>query len=188
MIDRKVVEKVGGWKRLSKEVVYENPWIEVSHEQVLRPNGTEGIYGLVSFKGCAVAVVPISENGDTWLVKQSRYAMDEITIEVPEGGASRDEDPALAALRELEEEVGLKAEKIEKILELQISNSITNERAHVFVATGLSEGMQALEDTEDIEVIKLPLSEAISMAQDGRITDVMSVAALLKIALDGRYL
>ena len=73
--------KVGGWQRLSSRVAYENPWIRVSHEQVKTPNGTDGIYGLVHFKGTAVGVVPVDEDGNTWLVRQSRYTLNQFTWE-----------------------------------------------------------------------------------------------------------
>ncbi|WP_370979108.1 NUDIX domain-containing protein [Agaribacterium sp. ZY112] len=185
--DKQLVEKVGGWKRLSKELVYENPWIEVSHEEVLRPNGSEGIYGLVHFKGRALGIVAIDENGCCYLVKQSRYALNEASIELPEGGGSMEESLEQAAARELEEECGLIAAHWQPLLKLHMSNSITDESAYVFVATGLSPGKQALEDTEDIEVLHLPLKEAVAMAMDGRITDAISVAALFRVALDPQF-
>ena len=186
-IDTQQVSKVGGWIRRTKQVVYDNPWIEVSHEEVTRPNGTEGIYGVVHFKGRAIGVVPVDEQGNTWLVKQSRYACDEFTYEIPEGGGSFDVPPVDAARRELREETGLEAEHWEQIMTLRTSNSVTDEIAYVFLATGLTLGNQELEDTEDIELIKLPLKEAITMVLDGDIIDAISVAALLRLAVDPRF-
>ena len=185
--DYTVMDKVGGWKRLNKTVVYENPWIQVSHEEVQRPNGSHGIYGLVHFKGRALGVVAIDDDGYCWLVKQSRYPNDEFTLEIPEGGGSKTESLQSAAARELEEECGVVAAKWEQILELRTSNSITDESAYVFLATQLSAGKQALDETEDIEVLKLPLKEVVAMAMDGRIVDAISVAALFKVALDKRF-
>ncbi len=185
--DSTPVDKVGGWKRLSKQVVYDNPWIQVSHEEVQRPNGTDGIYGLVHFKGRALGVVAIDEEGYTWLVRQSRYACDEVTYEIPEGGGPFEETPLEAAKRELQEETGLHARDWEPLLTLRTSNSVTDEIAHLYVATGLEQGEQSLEDTEDIEVLRVPLSQAVQMAMNGDIVDAMSVAALLRIALEPRY-
>ena len=174
--------RVGGWRRLRSELVYENPWIALRHEEVLRPNGSEGIYGLVHFKNRAIGIVALDECGNTWLVKQSRYACNEYSYEIPEGGGPLDEEPLLAAQRELREETGLCADHWRLLLTLRTSNSVTDELAYVFVATGLTQGEQQLEETEDIEVIKLPFADALGMVDDGRITDAISVAALLKLA------
>lgn len=173
-----------GWKRLSKEPVYENPWISVSHEKVITPGGTEGIYGVVHFKNHAVGIVPIDGEGNTWLVRQSRYTLDRQTWEIPEGGAAVGSDLLAAAKRELEEETGLRARNWRPLLSLHLSNSVTDEEATVFAATELYAGEQDLEASEDIVVKKLPLEEAISMVLAGDITDALSVAGLLRVALD----
>lgn len=173
--------KVGGWVQLSSECVYENPWISVHHQTVKTPSGADGIYGVVHFKGRAVGIVPIDEEGNTWLVRQSRYALNEFTWEIPEGGAALGESTLACAKRELEEEVGLRANHWEEIMQLHLSNSVTDEKAVVYVARDLWAGIQALEDTEDIEVKKLPLEEAIEMVLRGEITDAISVAALLRL-------
>ncbi|WP_290705121.1 NUDIX hydrolase [Amphritea sp.] len=175
--------KVGGWQQKSQETVYENPWIQVQHEEVIRPNGTEGIYGVVHFKSHAIGIIALDDDDNTWLVRQSRYPNNETTIEIPEGGGPLDEPPLEAAKRELLEETGLTAEHWQPFMELRTSNSVTDEIAFIFLATGLSQGKQQLEDTEDIELIKIKTTEAIEMAINGEITDAMSVAALLKLAL-----
>lgn len=176
-------QRAGGWRQRSQTQVYENNWISVTHEEVVRPNNTEGIYGVVHFKNQAVGVIPVDDEGNTWLVRQSRYTLDAFTWEIPEGGSPEGEDTLLTAQRELEEEVGLKADHWEELLTLHTSNSVTDEFGVVYVARGISAGEQALEDTEDIEVKKLPLSEAIAMVMAGEITDAMSVCGLLKLAL-----
>ena len=175
-----IVEKIGGWRQLEVEDVYENPWIKVTHETVKTPNHTDGIYGVVHFKTRAVGILPVDNKGCTWLVKQSRYALNEYTWEIPEGGAPLDEPPLVAAKRELREETGLSAKKWEPWLRLHLSNSVTDEEAMVYLATELSSGEMALEDTEDIQVSYLPLQQAIDMVMDGKITDAISVATLLK--------
>lgn len=177
-------EKVGGWKTRTSAVVYENPWIKVSHEEVITPNGTDGIYGVVHFKNMAIGIVPIDTEGNTWLVKQSRYSLNQYTWEIPEGGCPQGENPLVAAKRELEEEVGLVATQWSELMTLHTSNSVTDEFSTVFVARDLASGVQQLEATEDIEVKKLPLKDAIAMVKRGEITDAISVAALLRLAID----
>ena len=177
------IEKIGGWKTKSTNVVYENPWIKISHEEVITPKGTDGIYGVVHFKNTAIGVVPIDDEGNTWLVKQSRYALNQYTWEIPEGGCPQGEEPINAAKRELEEEVGLQARHWEQLMTMHLSNSVTDEFCVVFVARNLFAGTQQLESTEDIEYKKLPLEEAIDLVKRGEITDGISVAALLRLAL-----
>lgn len=177
-------EKIGGWKTKTSAVVYENPWIRVNHEEVITPKGTAGIYGVVHFKNTAVGVVPIDQDGNTWLVKQSRYTLNQFTWEIPEGGCPEGESPIAAAARELEEEVGLVAGDIKPLMAVHLSNSVTDEYCEIFVARDLRAGTQQLEATEDIEVMKLPLVDAIEMVKRGEITDGISVAALLRLAVD----
>lgn len=186
MSENDTERRAGGWIRLSSNTVYENPWIKVSHEEVKTPAGTDGIYGVVHFKGTAVGVVPIDEQGNTWLVRQSRYTLNQFTWEIPEGGAGHGESPLACAKRELLEEVGLYANSWTELMRLHTSNSVTDEEAVVYVAEGLSEGRQNLDSSEDIEVKKISLQGAIDMALRGEITDAMSVAALLRLALERR--
>lgn len=184
-MDKKyLAEKTGGWKTKTSAVVYENLWIKVSHEEVVTPTGTDGIYGVVHFKNTAIGVVPIDDDGNTWLVKQSRYTLDQYTWEIPEGGCPQGESPLNAAKRELEEETGLQANNWQELMTMHLSNSVTDEFCVVFVARDLFPGQQQLEVTEDIEYKKLPLREAIDMVKRGEITDGISVAALLRVALD----
>jgi 8-oxo-dGTP pyrophosphatase MutT (NUDIX family) len=184
MAEKFPVAKIGGWQTKTSSVVYENPWIKVSHDEVVTPTGTDGIYGVVHFKNIAIGVVPIDNEGNIWLVKQSRYTLNQYTWEIPEGGCPQGESPLAAAKRELEEEVGLQANDWQQLMTMHLSNSVTDELCEVFVARGLFAGQQQLEATEDIEVKKLPLQEAIDMVKRGEITDGISVAALLRIALD----
>ena len=179
----KTPTKVGPWLRLSSEEVYDNPWIRVKHETVQTPAGTDGIYGLIHFKSMAIGVVPIDKEGNTWLVGQYRYALDDYSWEIPMGGGPLNQDPLLAAQRELKEETGLVANDWRQILQLHTSNSVSDEKAYVYIAENLTQGAQRLEDSEsDLVVKKLPLDEAISWALQGKITDAISVAALLFLA------
>lgn len=163
--------------------MYDNKWIRVREDQVLNPSGGRGIYGVVEYKNLAVGVVPVDDEGFTWLVGQYRYTLNRFEWEIPEGGCPAGEEPLACAQRELREETGLVAERYELIAgDLQLSNSTTNEVAYLFLARGISFAQANPEDTEKLEVKRVPLKEAIRMAMQGEIRDGMSVIALLKIA------
>ncbi len=170
------------WKKLGSRVVYDNPWITVYEDHVVNPGGGENQYGYVHFKNKAVAIVPLDDEGNTWLVGQDRYTLGTYSWEVPMGGAALDEEPIDAAKRELTEETGLSAAKWTNIMHLHTSNSITDEEGFVFLAENLSKGEPEFEETEKLEIRKLSLNHALEMVNRGQITDAISVAAILKIA------
>jgi len=153
----------------------------VFDEKVLNPNGGESQYGRIHFKSKAIAIVPLDEDGNTWLVGQNRYTTDEYSWEVPMGGSDAGEDPIYTAKRELKEETGLTAGKLEQIMRLHPSNSITDEEGFVFVATNLEQGETDFDDDENLQVRKLSLVDAIEMVKRNEITDAISVAALLRV-------
>lgn len=169
------------WKKLSSSIKYDNPWIKVEEDQVINPSGGEGIYGKIHFKNIAIGIVPVDEDGNTWLVGQHRYPLNEYSWEIPEGGCPEEENKLAAAKRELKEETGLSAKKWKELLKMHLSNSVSDEVGFVYVATELTQGATAFEDTEDLQVKKLPLKAAVQMVMNGEITDSLSVAALLKI-------
>lgn len=174
-------ERFGPWTRLSSDTVYDNRWIAVRHETVITPAGTGGIYGVVHFKSRAVGVIPVDAAGHTWLVRQFRYTLNRHLWEIPMGGGPLDEDPLLTAQRELAEETGLCARRLQEIMRLFVSKSVTDEEGVVYLARELEPGNPRLEDTEaDLEVKRLPLAEAVQWVMDGRISDVISCAGLLK--------
>lgn len=170
------------WQTLAVREVYDNPWIRVTAEDVIKPSGGPGIYGKVSFKNIACAIIPLADNGDTWLVGQYRYTLNVYSWEVPMGGVSRDDDLLTGAKRELKEETGLSAGRWERLLDSHISNSITDEVGVVFVAEELTEGEPDFDDTEDLQIRRLPFRTALQMAMEGDITDILSLAGLLKLA------
>jgi 8-oxo-dGTP pyrophosphatase MutT (NUDIX family) len=175
-----VDENHNPWHTLSTELKYHNPWISVREDQVLNPGGGRGIYGVVSMKNKALGIVPIDEEGNTWLVGQYRYPLNEYSWEIPMGGGLIELDILESAQRELKEETGLLAARWTRIARLHTSNSVTDEEGFVFLAEDLTQGELEPEETEDLRLWKLPLAEAIQMVMDDRITDGVSVAGLLK--------
>lgn len=170
------------WKTLDSAVKYENNWLTIRHENVLTPAGTPGIYGVVSFKNKAVGVIPIDSDGNTYLVGQYRYALDEYSWEIPEGGAPVGTDLLASAQRELQEETGFIAGSWTKVARIHTSNSATDEEGFIYIAEELTPGPHAPEETEDLQLLKLPLTQAIQMVMDGKITDSISMAGLLLVA------
>ena len=171
------------WTKHGSRVVYENDWMTVMEDRVTNPGGGENLYGHVRFKNVAVAILPIDDQGNTRLVGQSRYTLGEYSWELPMGGADLQENPLDAAQRELQEETGLTAGDWTELMRLHPSNSITDELGIVFVARDLAEGTACPEESEDITVKTVSLNEAVQMAMDGRITDAITVAALLRVKI-----
>jgi 8-oxo-dGTP pyrophosphatase MutT (NUDIX family) len=177
--------KRGSWTELQTEVKYSNAWIEVAESKVLNPNGGEGIYGVVHFKNLAIGVIPIDDEGYTWLVGQERFPFEgKFTWEIIEGGGPIEVDPIHSAQRELLEEAGLKAKEWELIQEMDLSNSATTEVAKIYVAKGLSIHDSDPDDTEKLEVKRIPFDEAYNMVLNGEIVDSLSVAGILRYKLN----
>ncbi len=168
------------WKKLHEKKIYENAWIRVDEHQVLNPKGNPGIYGKVSFKNKAIGIIPLDESLNTWLVGQYRYPLNEYSWEIPMGGCPLDTDPMLSAQRELKEETGIIAGTWQKILRIHPSNSVTDEEGFIYLARDLSFGNPEFEETELLEIKKLPLSKAIEMVMKNEIMDALSIAGLLK--------
>ena len=181
-VDEQSIKSIGPWRLLKRQVVYENPWIQVSHQQVKTPADSDGIYGVVHFKSRAIGIIALDGEQHIWLVGQTRYPLNTYSWEIPEGGAPLDEDPLAAAKRELKEETGLTANKWEQLSRLHLSNSVTDEEALVYLATELSAGLANPEDTEDISCKRLSFDQALAMVERGEITDAISVTAILTLA------
>ncbi|MEW6036821.1 MAG: NUDIX hydrolase [Pseudomonadota bacterium] len=173
------------WRLLSRREVYDNPWIHLDEDQVINPGGGISLYGRIHFKNQAIGVIPLDGQGNTWLVGQYRYVPDAWFWEIPMGGSPEGESILASAQRELKEETGLSAASWRLLMRLHTSNSVTDEEGFVFVAEELEEGEPEFEETEDLRIWKLPLADAVSMVMSGEITDAISVAGLLRLALDG---
>lgn len=171
------------WKKLSDKIVYENSWIVLQHQDVLNPQGKPGIYGLVHFKHLAIGIIPLDENNNTWIVGQYRYPLKQYSWEIPEGGGKIGIDPIESGKRELLEECGIIANDWQKLIEIHLSNSATDEFAIIYVARDLSFTKAEPEETEELKIKKIPFEELFQMVMSGRITDAMTVAAVLKLKL-----
>jgi 8-oxo-dGTP pyrophosphatase MutT (NUDIX family) len=171
----------GNWIIQKSELKYDNPWISVTEHNVINPSGNNGIYGEVHFKNTAIGIVALDDENNIYLVSQFRFVLNQNSLEIPEGGGDLLIDPLVSAKRELKEETGLKAAQWEKLMELHLSNSVTNEKAIIYLAKGLNQGEMELEETEDIRVSKLSLTDAYSLVNENKITDAISVAAILKL-------
>ena len=174
-------ESYNPWKILSEKAIYDNKWINVTEYDVINPSGGKGIYGKVHFKNLAIGIVPLDEELNTYLVGQYRFTLNTYSWEIPEGGAPLDDEPLASAQRELLEETGLKAKQWERIQEMSLSNSVTDEKCFIFLARELSQHASAPEETEELAVKKIPFKEVYNMVHDGTITDAVTVAAVLKI-------
>lgn len=173
----------GNWKIKVKKAVYDNPWISLNHYEVLDPSGEDGIYGVVGFKNEALAIVPIDVELHTYLVGQYRFPVDSYSWEVPEGGGALKKSNKLEALRELKEETGLIASDLYPFLEMQLSNSVTDEISKSFVAFDLETGDPQPDSSEKITLLRVPLSDAFSMVEKNLIKDGLSVASLMRLEL-----
>nr|MBI1230655.1 NUDIX domain-containing protein [Cytophagales bacterium] len=169
------------WKTISKKLIYINPWIRVEEHQIVNPKGGPGIYGQVHFKNKAVGIVPLDNDLYTWLIGQYRYTLNEYSWEIPMGGVPEDENLLLGAVRELKEETGLTASKWTTVVRIHTSNSVTDEEGFVYMAEELTEGDTEFDDTEELQIMKLPFVEAVEKVMSGEITDAISIAGILKV-------
>ncbi|HEX8749453.1 MAG TPA: NUDIX hydrolase [Pyrinomonadaceae bacterium] len=174
------------WRTLSSREVYENNWIRVREDSVIRPDGEQGIYGVVHFRNTAVGVLAIEEDDSIYLVGQYRYTLERYSWEIPEGGCAENEEPLSAAKRELEEETGLSASHWERLGEAYLSNSVTDELAVWYVAKGLTQGEHNPEGTEVLRLKRVPFSRALEMVLAGEITDALSRLAIMQYELQLR--
>lgn len=169
------------WRSVTSQTVFENPWIRVESHDVIAPTGHPAHYGVVKFANRAIAVLPLHDDGTVSLVGQARFAVDAYSWELPEGGGPHDEGPHDAAIRELKEETGLVAADLREILSFDMSNSVTNEAAVCFLATGLSQSDWAPDETEVFEYARVPFKILLDAVIKGQIRDGLTVVSVLRV-------
>jgi 8-oxo-dGTP pyrophosphatase MutT (NUDIX family) len=169
------------WRVTSETIVYDNPWITLTEYQTIAPTGRPALYGKVAFKNRAIGVVPLHADGTVTLVGQNRFPRGNYSWEIPEGGAPLGEDPLDGAKRELAEEVGLEAAEWRLILTMELSNSITDEFCHGYLALDLTPTATAPDETEDLAMARVPFSQALDAAVSGHMPDSLTVALLLRV-------
>jgi 8-oxo-dGTP pyrophosphatase MutT (NUDIX family) len=168
------------WRSLEAREIYDNPWIQVTEHQAEAPTGARTLYGVIGFKNVATGILPILPDGRIVLVGQHRFPCGDYSWEIPEGGAPVGSDPLEGARCELREETGLEAQTWVEVLRFQLSNSVTDERGHGFIAWDLSETSAAPDPTEALAVVRIPFAEALEQVIAGRIQDLITVAMLLR--------
>lgn len=174
------------WTTRSTKVLHDTPWTRLEENDVIRPDGQDGTYWVTRFHNRAVGIIPFEVRDGVpglWLVGQTRYALDQYSWELPEGGVPTNEDMADAARRELQEETGLRADHLVHLFDIHTSNSVTDEWGQVFLATGLTQGEPAPEGTEDIQSLFVSLDDALAAIEAGRITDAITIAGVYRLAL-----
>ena len=175
------IETENPWQIISSQEIYNNPWINLTEHQVINPGGGKGIYGKVHFKNLAIGVIVLDEQDNTWLVGQYRFPLNQYSWEIPAGGCPLNSDPLETAKRELQEETGMAADDWLEIQQMHLSNSVSDELAILYLARNLSFGAAEPEETEQLQVRKMPFEDAFQMVLNGKITDSLSVAAILKL-------
>jgi 8-oxo-dGTP pyrophosphatase MutT (NUDIX family) len=171
------------WQTLGTRAVYANSWLRLREDTVIRPDGQQGIYGVVEMNP-TVGVVALNDISEIALVAQWRYTLGRMSVEIPTGGSeSSDRSVLAAAQRELHEETGLSAESWRELGSIDNSNGVTNDVAHMFLATGLEAGADAQDPAEQVVLSWLPFGQAVDRVLTGSITESVSVAAILKVEL-----
>ena len=172
------------WRTLSSTVVYRSPWLVLREDKVIRPDGAEGIYGVVEIP-FSCGVVALDGDNQIALVSQWRYVHGKLSLEIPTGGSAEGESPLAAAKRELIEETGLTAASWTPLGTVDNSNGVTTDVAHMFVARDLKSGAPVPQGDERVELRWMPFADAVRSVLTGGITESVSVAAILKAELLG---
>jgi 8-oxo-dGTP pyrophosphatase MutT (NUDIX family) len=168
------------WRHGEARVKYDNPWLTLAEYDAVAPTGMLATYAVVRFKNLAIAILPLHDDGTVTLVGQHRLPIPSYSWELPEGGGPKGETPLDAARRELREEAGLQAADWREVLRVELSNSVTDERGHGFIAMGLTTAPTDPDETEVIEIARIPFREALDLALAGHMPDMLTVAMLLR--------
>ena len=163
----------------SSETIYDGKILHVERWQVTCHNGKAATREIVVHKGAA-AVVPVYEDGTTLLVRQHRVAVDRVTLEIPAGKLdSVGEDPHDCAVRELEEETGLRAGRMTLLTSLLTTPGFCTEKIAIYLAQELSQGQTHPDEDEFLSLVRMPLEDAVAMIMHGEIRDSKTICGLL---------
>ena len=157
--------------------IYKGKVVTLNIDTVTLPNGITVDLETIRHPGAA-AVVPMKDDGTVVLIRQFRHAAGGFIYEIPAGKLNPGEDPVACASRELEEEIGYRAGKLELLTSIFTAPGFADEVIHVYTATGLTEGRQQLDRDEVLEVVPMSLAEAVDMIADGRIRDAKTIVGL----------
>lgn len=169
-------------KKVSSEYIFDGKLLQVYRDTIALPNGNEAIREYIKHQG-AVAVVPVTDEGEIIAVRQYRYPIGRITIEIPAGKLDKGEDPLTAAKRELSEETGVESADIDYIGGLYPSVAYTDEIIHMYVAKNLKYGEMHTDEDEFLDVVKIKIDDFVDMVLKGEIMDSKTQAAVLKVAM-----
>ena len=174
----------GPFKQIDSREIYKNKWINLREDKVIRPDGKEGIFGIIEMKGGS-SVLAMTDNGLVYLTKEYKYGIGRDSLELMSGGMDMGETPLRAAQRELREELGLEAKEWIDLGFVDPFTTIIKSPNYMFLARGVSEIDWTPDEGEPLEIIKVPFSKAIQMVMESQITHSASCVLILKAA---RYL
>lgn len=163
---------------LKSEHAYQGRAFNVRRDHLLTPSGATVKYDIIEHIG-SVSIVPVDENGQMYFVRQYRHATQLHLLELPAGTLEPDEEPAIAALREIREEIGMSAQELKEIGSFYLAPGYSTELMHVFLASGLSHDPLDPDADEYLSVETMPVEAALHMAESGQMQDAKSLAALL---------
>jgi ADP-ribose pyrophosphatase len=166
------------WRQIDSRAVYTNPWMSVREDQVERPDGSRGIYGVVTTGHC-VGVLPVVDDRRVLLVRQWRYVAGRATWEMPTGGVHEGESLEGAAQRELAEEAGCRADHLDRLTSYSTSKSVLDETAHLYIGTDLAPAVGEPDESEFLAVAGFDFDEVVAMVERGEIIDSMTIIAVL---------
>ncbi|MCB0402300.1 MAG: NUDIX hydrolase [Flavobacteriales bacterium] len=176
-------EEQNPWTSVKQDIKYDNPWIRITEHQTVNADGGDGIYGVVHYKNIAIGIIPLDEEYNTWLVGQYRFPLEAYSWEICEGGGLHSDNVLESAKRELKEELGIIAGEWIELMQMHLSNSVSDEKGIVFIAKGLHFQQPEPEEGEVLQIKKVPIGEAYDMVMQGKLTDSLTVAGILKTKL-----
>jgi ADP-ribose pyrophosphatase len=165
-------------KMVSKKHIYKGNIISMETHTVELPDGREATRDVVVHPGASV-IIPLSKQGELYMVKQYRKPIDSITLEIPAGKLDAGEDPRVCAERELKEETGLSADSLKHMISIHSTPGFTTEILHMYLATGLKKGELCADDDEFITSEKIPVDTLVNMVMSGEITDAKTIIGIL---------